>query len=1017
MRGDSSDDDSSDDEDDIVSVEETVPVATGTGGGGLVGNGGVAAAASVATERGSIHEWRGDAFHALEVDTAFVQCIAQDRRMGRGVARITRRKWGRPTGVVPAVGGVMMQRRSTDGGLGCNLITKALSRGKPTLAAIEASLVAATAELVAAGVRRVRMPRIACGLDRKTWRDIRPLVLRTLVAAGMRVDVVALDGPVGLPSWSPLEVAVEAESSEDLESSDRDPSGSDGSGTDGDSEPAGGPAADAVGEVTPSLRERLRGAVLDAEVRAGRGGVGARLAVEVAAHSLCRTMRAARRALVETGARFKLKEVKVRNTVAPPSAEAAMTLLFGAAAAEAALQTKPLPDEPPGVEDEAVTVDLDGARVPPASAPRLPQTTAAWHRERVRQEQAGFQPNTHTPLRWKETPPTARPGHVLEWGQRMRVDDSPFLCTLLGKEVRQGCVEIVGWGDVDVVTPVFVVLHPVTLKPRLVHDLRAVNVLLHTTSVRYDRALEALDGSSVAGKLDILSAFRHCLVPEQDRRRLAFVVGEMVFRWRVLPFGASQSPELFGKELARVVSALRRRGVRCVVYVDDILVLADTPAALDTSFAALMDALAEAGWHIALDKTYVYAMTVTPFLGVLVDLDLQCLRVSVSKAEKLRNLCVAMLAHRTVSLRALQKVGGLLAFLGTATPDAKFCRLGIDRATAEAERLPGRTVGVKGQMLDDLSFWRDEAVHLPARTPARPGGETVAVCTDAAGAPARGYGAVCWPGRCTTPDLEGLLNARVDDVSADTMAVFGPLPHLVLESSASLETMALLRTLRRLLQLRPGWVRGRTIYWYSDSQAAVGAVAAWRSRAAGLSQQVRELFLFLRSVEAVVVPHWVARHLSWMPAADWLSRLWWRQAAAEWSLPPEVVQKLVAGLSWVPSVDVFAVGGNQQFASYATRFPTPGAQCDAFAAGWSGMRGWAYPPFSQISRVWRHAMVAVDARLCVVVPAGTPVPGVLRVVSRVPVPACALIDPRGHSPDEAFPMPLEAVEIWSPGVP
>jgi hypothetical protein len=150
-----------------------------------------------------------------------------------------------------------------------------------------------------------------------------------------------------------------------------------------------------------------------------------------------------------------------------------------------------------------VTVGLDGSRCPTTEAVPLPAATAAWHREQRRQESTGFQPRACTALRWKEAPPTARPGHVLSWGQHARVGDSPLFGALLGKEVRQGCVEVVGWDQVDVVTPVFVVLHPVTLKPRLVHDLRAVNVLLHTTSVRYDRALEALDGSSVAAKLDI----------------------------------------------------------------------------------------------------------------------------------------------------------------------------------------------------------------------------------------------------------------------------------------------------------------------------------------------------------------------------------------------------------------------------------------------------------------------------------------------------------------------------------
>jgi hypothetical protein len=320
---------------------------------------------------------------------------------------------------------------------------------------------------------------------------------------------------------------------------------------------------------------------------------------------------------------------------------------------------------------------------------------------------------------------------------------------------------------------------------------------------------------------------------------------------------------------------------------------------------------------------------------------------------------------------------------------------------------------VKGQLYEDLSFWRDEALHLPSRTATRPGEEAIAICTDAAGAPARGYGAVCWPGRLVAPDVDTLLDGRVDATTGPSVALFGPLPHLLQESSAALETMALIRTLRRLLHTRPEWVRGRTIHWYSDSQSAVASVRAWRSRAEGLSRQVRWLFTLLRAEGAVVVPHWVARHLAWMPAADWLSRLWWRQASAEWSLPTAVVAGLVARMAWMPSVDLFASGGNQQFAEYTSRYPTVGARCDAFASSWSGMRGWAFPPFSQIPTVWRHALVAVDARLCVVVPAGTPVPGGLRVVSRVPVPSCALIDPRGHSPDEPFPMPLEAVEVWS----
>jgi hypothetical protein len=376
--------------------------------------------------------------------------------------------------------------------------------------------------------------------------------------------------------------------------------------------------------------------------------------------------------------------------------------------------------------------------------------------------------------------------------------------------------------------------------------------------------------------------------------------------------------------------------------------------------------------------------------------------VSVAKAEKLRALCAAMLALRTVSLRNLQRVGGLLAFLATAATDATFCRRGINLATAEAERLPGRTVGVKGLLHDDLRFWLREAVHLPNRTPVVVGAVATSICTDAAGAPLRGFGAVVWPGTAVTPDIDLALNDRVDRTGDRFLALFGPLLQMTAESSTALETEALRLTIRRLLRLRPAWVVGRTIHWYSDSQSAVAALCRWRARSTGLLQVMHNLFVLLRRHNIVVVPHWVSRALQWMPVADWLSRLWWRRAAAEWSIPQHVVIEVVRWAGWQPVIDLFAVAGNQQFVDFATRFPTPGARCNAFAAPWVGLRAWAFPPFSQLTQVWRHWAGATDSRLLLVLPATTSVPEGVQVFGSYPLPHVPLVGPRGDTAADPF---------------
>lgn len=761
------------------------------------------------------------------------------------------------------------------------------------------------------------------------------------------------------------------------------------------------------------LAERLEGMRLHARAREGRASAKERAAAEVATQGLSRALRQARRARVETEGRFHLRLVAVEGRGGGRiSAQLALTRLFGEQLATESLSRPPLIADPPDGEAETEV------------AAGLTRAAAAWRHERQRQAHQPFTAGQGraVELRWTKPVPPPPEGRVWAWGP-VAADpwaggeaDGAVWASLLGKECRQHAVEAVEWSEVDVLTPVFVVRHPVSGKPRLVHDLRAVNCLLRTTSVDYERAAQALGSGRLAAKLDILAAFRHCSLPERDRRRLAFAVGSVVFRWRVLPFGASQSPELFGAALAAAVRRLRADGVCMVVYVDDILILAASVETLDDAVVRTMQALALDGWYVALDKCYLQAARVIPFLGVLVDLRQDCLRVSVAKAARLSALCTAMLASPRVSLRALQKLGGTLAFLATASLDAKFCRVGIGAATAEAERLPGRTVGMKGMLADDVRFWRDHARYLPERPPMRAAGGATVVCTDAAGAPLRGYGGVAWPGARVAPPvdewLQGERGVLRERTGADGLrAVFGPLPRMDGESSAALETAALLAVLERLVRLDPETVVGREIYWYCDAQAAVGAVSRWRARAPGLAVVMHRLFRRLRDWKAVVLPHWVSRERAWMPAADWLSRQHWVRRSAEWQVPRATFEAAAVRAGWAPTRDLFAAPGNAVLPDACTRYPVEGARCNAFAGGWDGLRGWAFPPFSQELRVLRAVAAARDAR-CIVVGLQPRVPSGLEVVWSTPM-ADPLIDAEGHTAAGTCPAALHVYEVRS----
>ena len=452
-----------------------------------------------------------------------------------------------------------------------------------------------------------------------------------------------------------------------------------------------------------------------------------------------------------------------------------------------------------------------------------------------------------------------------------------------------------------------------------------------------------------------------------------------------------------------------------VVYVDDILVLASTPEDLDQGVSALLDVLRGDGWYVAVDKCFLHAMVVVPFLGILVDLGRDCLRVSEAKASRFASMCRLTSEARVVSLAALQRIGGTLAFFTVATPLARFCRSGINRATMEAESLPGRTVGMKGELKADLEFWAANAGRLPLMVPVRPGAGSTAVVTDAAGAPLRGFGGLVWPGEASTPDIEGLLGTTpaVDSADfrkgiprlvGDVMVVYGPLSATLGESSASLELEALLVVLVRLWKHRRSWVAGRTV---------VSVPGPWRVRSVGLAAVAKRLFDFCEMAKCVVDPHWVSRALGWMPAADWLSRQFWRRASAECTIPQSVVSTAITTAGWSPTVDLFATRGNSRCAEFASQWPEEGGRCGGLRQPGVGARAWAFPPFSQVGSLFNWVRRARDTRVLCVVPVGARVPSTIHIVSRACLPPTRLIDSTGHTP-EGFSKPLEIMEIRSP---
>ena len=70
----------------------------------------------------------------------------------------------------------------------------------------------------------------------------------------------------------------------------------------------------------------------------------------------------------------------------------------------------------------------------------------------------------------------------------------------------------------------------------------------------------------------------HIMLPirEEDRAFLKFLPKSDTYQFRCLPFSIACAPWVFTKTLKPVTAQLRQLGMRLIVYIDDILILAES---------------------------------------------------------------------------------------------------------------------------------------------------------------------------------------------------------------------------------------------------------------------------------------------------------------------------------------------------------------------------------------------------------------------------------------------------------
>lgn len=520
-------------------------------------------------------------------------------------------------------------------------------------------------------------------------------------------------------------------------------------------------------------------------------------------------------------------------------------------------------------------------------------------------------------LPWVRTPTP----HPKVKTREMDEKDRRAISTEVQRALDLGAIYVINREDARVISPAFCVPKADSDKIRVIIDLRHVNSFLpkqhfKTTTLR-DAVLLIEQGVWMA-KIDMKDAFWHIPLAPDHHPYLCFEWENITYAFRVAPFGLSLSPVLLNKTTKPVIAHLNGQGVSCVIYVDDLLIVAKTKEGCRQAVEKAKNFLRELGWHLNDTKSVWDPTQVLVYLGLEINSKEMTMRVPPGKMDKVKMAIRRMRAKQTMTARELAQLLGQINSLSDALFQVRVFTTGLQQfkkklLTSGWDYSLAPPQAVK----DDLEWWELHLERMNGKS-LLPFQEDAILTTDAS---MTGWGAIL-----ETPNGEHQVSG------AYSRNEQWHINYLELEAVI------------RAIQSFASQIRGLKLLLKTDSIVVMYVVNKMGSNVPALAKQVERLFLMLRELNCQMR----AVHIAGIEnPADGLSREADPTSSSflEAQLNPTWFQ--AATRNWGPfTIDLFASARTAQLKRYCSWGWDPEATLvNAFNSSWRGEFPWINPPF------------------------------------------------------------------------
>lgn len=461
-------------------------------------------------------------------------------------------------------------------------------------------------------------------------------------------------------------------------------------------------------------------------------------------------------------------------------------------------------------------------------------------------------------------------------------------------------------------------------KKRFILNLKNLNAYISAPHFKMEDArtvARLIQRNWYAASVDLKDAYYLLPVHEQYRKFLRFSFNKLLYEFNCLVFGLASAPYTFSKLMRPVIQDLRSKGIPCINYLDDFLILGRSKEECAKNVRYVTTLLTSLGFLINVEKSSLDPSTRCKFLGFIFDSVDMTISLPTEKRERILRWVSYFLSHERCKILCVAQFIGLLT---SACPAVKYGWVytkNFERAKCLAlissQGDYNTFMHITSDLIPDLLWWR-KSIGV-ALNDLKNDSFYLEICTDAS---LSGWGAVCNGEHSYGWWKNSMRNKHINFL--ELQAIF-----LGLMSFAS-------------------ELRHKNILIRTDNTTALASVNKMGS------VQYPHLNVLARNIW-----HWCeTRHL-WIFASYISSRQNWQADQAsrtlpsttEWSLNAKVFSHIVDTFG-LPEIDLFASIDNHKCYRYVSWVRDPGAEAvDAFTIDWKNFTFYAFPPFSLILRV------------------------------------------------------------------